>query len=75
MNQAGAGGDVFKIALALIVVEAGRLIHVVGTDDVQTAVAVVVADADAHAGHLLAVVIERDPAQQGLFAKSCRRGC
>ena len=63
-------GDVVEVALAVIAIESRGLVVEMRAHDVEVAVEVVVADADAHAAHALAFEGGCDASQQGFFAKS-----
>ena len=66
----GLAGDVVEIAFAVVVIEHVGVVGEVRFEEIEVTVEVVVADADAHAGLLFAVVAEGHAAQDALFAES-----
>src|SRR6478609_6433529 len=60
---------IVEVSLAIVPVQTGWLELEMGLDDVEVSVEVIVADANAHSGHLLAVRADCDAAHQALFAK------
>ena len=61
--------DVAEVALAVVAVEDVGVAAEMGFENVQVAVGVEVADADAHARLLLAVLAERDAALEALLGE------
>ena len=55
--------------VAVVVIEAARIIGEVRLEEIEVTVEIVVADADAHAGLLGAVIAERDAPHDALLAK------
>ena len=71
--DAGADGDVVEVALAVVPVEDVRVVGEMRLEDVEVAVEVVVADADAHARLLHAIFAQRHAALERLLRGTCRR--
>ena len=65
--NAGADRHVVEVALAVVAIEHIRIVGKMGLEDVEIAVEVVVADADAHAGLLQAVFAERGAALEAFL--------
>ena len=67
--DARADGEVVEIALAVVAIQDVRVVGEMRLEDVEIAVEIVVADGDAHAGLLQAVLAQRDAALERLLAE------
>ncbi len=67
--EAGGVGDVLEIAFSVVAVEHGSVIGEVRFQDVDRAIEVIVADADAHAGLLHAVLVQGNAGFETRFGK------
>src|SRR6202034_2235888 len=69
-SQASRGSHIFKLALAIVVVKASRLVLKMSLGNIEMAIEIVIAYAYAHAGQHMAIAAERHTAEQGFLAES-----